>query len=503
MRIEFDQIHKSFGPTEVLHGVSLSLEGGQILALLGENGAGKSTLMNILGGLLRPDAGEVRVDGQPVQFRTPNDSIGHGIAFIHQELSPVNDLQVYENVFLGRELRRGLFLDRAAMRSQAAQLLQSLDIPIDVDSHMRDLDASSKQIVEICRALQCQARVIIMDEPTTSLAEHEIALLFTLVRNLAAQGVGIIFISHKLNEVKELCSRYAVLRNGAVVAEGEMADVTTEELSEWIVGHELAHWQPARAGQLGSEVLRVDGISRGREFRDVSFSVRAGEILGITGLLGDGRSEVFRSLFGDTPDYEGRVFLEGQPFHARNTWSAVRAGLAYVPSNRKENAIVPDLSVLFNGTLATLRAYCRCGWLCRPRQEQDFQGPARDFRVKYGRLDDLITTLSGGNQQKVILARWLTTHPRLLVLDNPTQGVDIGAKQEIYDIVRRVAAEGMAVIVLSGEGQEIVRLCSRALVMYHGTIVGELQDDELNEHEIMRYATGSKTATAHANQAGE
>ena len=319
MRIEFDQIHKSFGPTEVLHGVSLSLEGGQILALLGENGAGKSTLMNILGGLLRPDAGEVRVDGQPVQFRTPNDSIGHGIAFIHQELSPVNDLQVYENVFLGRELRRGLFLDRAAMRSQAAQLLQSLDIPIDVDSHMRDLDASSKQIVEICRALQCQARVIIMDEPTTSLAEHEIALLFTLVRNLAAQGVGIIFISHKLNEVKELCSRYAVLRNGAVVAEGEMADVTTEELSEWIVGHELAHWQPARAGQLGSEVLRVDGISRGREFRDVSFSVRAGEILGITGLLGDGRSEVFRSLFGDTPDYEGRVFLEGRPFHARNT----------------------------------------------------------------------------------------------------------------------------------------------------------------------------------------
>lgn len=491
MLIEFSNIYKSFGPVEVLHGVSMSVKGGQIMALLGENGAGKSTLMNILGGLLRADSGEIFLDGSPVVMRSPNESIAHGIAFIHQELSPANDLRVYENMFLGREERKRFgFLDRAKMRQKARELLADLEIEIDEETYMRDLDASHKQIVEITRALLCEARTIIMDEPTTSLAEHEIELLFKLVRKLVAQGVGIIFISHKLNEVKDLCTDYVVLRNGYVVASGKMDEVTTEQLSEHIVGHELAQMSRTAVMHHEDEILRVEHLSRERQFSDVSFSVKSGEILGITGLLGDGRSELFRSIFGDTPDYEGQVYLDGQPFHAKSTSQAIRVGIVLVPSNRKENAIIPDLSVLYNGTLATLRRYCRLGLLRRAPQESEFLVHAADFRLKYGKLDDLVTTLSGGNQQKVVLSRWLNTNLRILILDNPTQGVDIGAKQEIYEIIRKVASTGVAVVVLSGEGQEIIRLCERTLVMYHGRIVGELRGDEMTEQAIMKYATG-------------
>ena len=490
MRITFEHICKSFGANEVLHDVSLTVSDGQIFALLGENGAGKSTLMNILGGLLAPTAGRVLLDGEPVVFRSPNDSIAHGIAFIHQELNPVNDLRVYENIFLGRELKRGGFLCRAAMRQQARTLLDKLGIAINENSFMRELGASHKQIVEIARALLFEAKTIIMDEPTTSLAEQEIQQIFGVVRTLAAQGVSIIFISHKLNEVKELCSDYAVLRNGVHVAEGAMADVTAEQLSEYIVGHELASMGKAAQRTHGAEVFRCEGLSLDGVFSDIDLTVHSGEILGVTGLLGDGRSELFRCVFGDIRGYRGNLFLEGKPYVAKSTTHAVRNGIAYVPSNRKENAIVSDLSILDNSTLATLSAYCRKGLVSRKFQTESFLGRAKDFRLKYANERDLITTLSGGNQQKVVLARWLDANPKLLVLDNPTQGVDIGAKQEIYEIIRTIADNGVAVIVLSGEGQEIIRLCERAIVLYHGRIAGELRGDELTEQAIMTLATG-------------
>ena len=492
MKIEFDHIFKSFGKTEVLHDVSFTVQDGQILALLGENGAGKSTLMNILGGLFPPVSGQVLIDGQPVQLHSPNDSIEHGIAFIHQELSPVNDLRVYENMFLGREERNAFgWLNRESMRAQARKILDSLGIAIDEQSYMRDLGASHKQIVEISRALLCEAKTIIMDEPTTSLAEHEIDLLFELVRKLSAQGVNIIFISHKLNEVKTLCTHYVVLRNGWKVAEGDMKDVETQTLSELIVGRELAHMQKAEPQKHEKEILRVENLSRGKDFQNISFTAKAGEILGFTGLLGDGRSELFRSIFGDTSDYTGDIFLNGEKYHAKSTTAALKKRIAYVPSNRKENAIIPDLSVKTNGTLATLKRYCKFFLLQNAPQHDDFATHAADFRIKYADENDLITTLSGGNQQKVILARWINTKPQVLILDNPTQGVDIGAKQEIYEIVKKIAQSGVAIIVLSGEGQEIVRLCERTLVMFHGKIAGELSGDALNEQEIMKLATGA------------
>ncbi len=492
MNVAFDHISFSYGVVEVLHDVSFDVPEGRILAILGENGAGKSTLMNILGGLVQPARGGLLIDGAPVCFHGPEDSIAHGIAFIHQELSPVNDLRVYENMFLGRELRKGVFLDRDSMRREAADVLRQIGIDIDADAEMRGLDASRKQLVEIARALLCHAKCLIMDEPTTSLAEPEIKRLFDLVRRLAVQGVTILFISHKLREVKELCDAYVVMRNGSLVADGDMAQAGTDELSRLIVGRDMAaekngapFFQPD-----GRELLRVDGLSHGRDFNGVSFSLRAGEILGFTGLLGDGRSEIFRAISGDIADATGEMILDGDPFHAASTREALAHGIAYLPNNRKENAVLPDLSIADNGTLATLRRYRSNLLLRRSRQREEFARNTRDFRIKYGNADDPITTLSGGNQQKVILSRWLNANPKILILDNPTQGVDVGAKQEIYEIIRKIAADGVGVVVLSGEGQEIVRLCTRAIVLFHGAIAGELAGDALSEQSIMRLATG-------------
>lgn len=493
MRITFEHISKTFSRTQVLHDICLEVAGGEILALLGENGAGKSTLMNILGGLIPPTEGRILIDGKPVPLHSPNDSISHGIAFIHQELSPVNDLNVYENIFLGRELRsRFGVLKRTAMCQKAQELLDTLGVDLSADCPMSRLDAAHKQIVEIARALQNDAQAIIMDEPTTSLAEHEIALLFAVVRALSAKGVAIIFISHKLNEVKELCSSFAVLRNGVLVVRGKMEDVSVSELSEHIVGRELSvHGRNTNYDISGDELFRVEDLTHEPDFRNIDFTLHRGEILGFTGLLGDGRTEIFRSIFGDTPDYSGKVFLKGRPYHAMRTSDAVAQGIAYVPSNRKENAIVPDLSILANGTLATLAEYKRGPFINESAQRSAFLDKAGEMRVKYTDANDMVTVLSGGNQQKVVLTRWLNAKPDILILDNPTQGVDIGAKQEIYEMIQEIAKNGVSIIVLSGEGAEIVRLCHRAIVLYHGKIAGELVAEEINEPAIMALATGA------------
>lgn len=496
MHVAFDHVSFSYGVVEVLHDVSFDVPEGRILAVLGENGAGKSTLMNILGGLIRPARGELLIDGAPARFRSPEESIARGIAFIHQELSPVNDLRVYENMFLGRELRRGAFLDRGAMRRTAAEIMRQIGIDIDADSEMGGLDASRKQLAEIARALLCDAKCLIMDEPTTSLAEPEIERLFGIVRRLASQGVTILFISHKLREVKELCDSYVVMNNGRLVASGEMADATTVELSRLIVGRDMAEKNGAPfSAAPGKELLRVDGLSHGRDFSGISFTLHAGEILGFTGLLGDGRSEIFRAVSGDIPDAAGEMSLHGRPFHPADTREALAMGVAYLPGNRKENAVLPDLSIVDNGTLATLRRYCgRLLLLRRKAQRAEFEGDAREFHIKYADAGDPITTLSGGNQQKVILSRWLNARPSVLILDNPTQGVDVGAKQEIHGIIRGIAASGVGVAVLSGEGQEIAALCTRAIVLFHGHIAGELSGGAITEQAIMRLATGGGAA---------
>ncbi|GAP12669.1 ABC-type sugar transport system, ATPase component [Longilinea arvoryzae] len=492
MILDMHGIYKAFGANEVLKDVHFSLKGGEICALLGENGAGKSTLMNILGGVLPADAGEIDIDGKPVTFHNPAESLGAGIGFIHQELNLINDLAVYENMFIGRELKRknGL-LDADRMIRETQAVFDRMNLDLNPRSMVRDLDASYKQIVEISRALMMNASLIIMDEPTSSLTGPEIERVFDMMRMLRDQGVGIVFISHKLKEVMQICDRYFILRDGRLVAEGNVADVNTDDLARFMVGHDIRTMKLQRRHDTAHEVLRVDHLTDSSSFRDISFSVRAGEVLGVTGLLGDGRSELFQAIIGAGSEYTGQVFFEGQPVKVHSTTQAVELGIGYLPRNRKENGIIKDMNILENGSIVTWPRIARFGFINRKLQNQVFDTQVKSLQIKLERKTDLITSLSGGNQQKVVLAKWLATQPRLLILDNPTQGVDVGAKEEIYDIILNLADSGVAVLVLSSEAQEIIRVCDRALVMYHGALQGEVTGEAMNEHDIMRLATGA------------
>ena len=491
MNLSMRGIVKSFGANDVLKAVDFSLGEGEICALLGENGAGKSTLMNILGGVIPADSGTIELDGRPVAFENPSQSLHAGIAFIHQELNLINDLPVYENMFIGRELKtRFGLIDHKRMIEETRKLFDRMGLEIDPRAMVSSLDASYKQIVEISRALMMNASIIIMDEPTTSLTEPEIKRVFDMLRALRAQKVGVVFISHKLREVMEICDRYTVLRDGVMVSSGFVRDATIAGIARDMVGHEVRTEPLNRRAQLGEEVLRLENMALAPYYKNVSLSVRAGEVLGVTGLLGDGRSELFRTVFGDMGRYEGRIYLHGKPVVIRSTQQALNLGVGYLPRNRKENGIVKDMDILENGTIVTWPRLARLGLIDRKAQLAEFDGQREKLRIRMEKPTDSINSLSGGNQQKVVLAKWLCAKPELLILDNPTQGVDVGAKEEIYGIILRLAKEGVAVIVLSNEAQEIIRVCDRALVMYHGDIRAEVRGETMNEQEIMRLAIG-------------
>ncbi|TLN19646.1 sugar ABC transporter ATP-binding protein [bacterium] len=485
-------ICKACGANVVLREVPLSLKGGEICALLGENGAGKSTLMNILGGVLPADAGEMLLDGAPVVFHNPAESMHAGIGFIHQELNLINDLAIYENMFIGREvvMKNGL-LDAQRMIRETQAVFDRMDLELNPKTMVRDLDASYKQIVEICRALMMNASIIIMDEPTSSLTGPEIERVFEMMRALKDQGVGIVFISHKLKEVMQICDRYTILRDGKMVAEGAVAQVSTDDLARFMVGHDIRTMALQRKRDTAQEVLRAEALTDHKNFRDISFSVRAGEVLGITGLLGDGRSELFQAIIGAGSDYSGQIYFQGKPIKVKNTTQAVDLGIGYLPRNRKENGIIKDMTILENGSIVTWPRLARFGLINRFLQKKEFDAQVKGLQIKLENPADLITSLSGGNQQKVVLAKWLSTQPKVLILDNPTQGVDVGAKEEIYDIILNLADTGVGIIVLSSEAQEIIRVCDRALVMYHGALQGEVSGAAMNEHDIMRLATGA------------
>ena len=497
MKLSMQKICKSFGANNVLQDVDFQLAPGEICALLGENGAGKSTLMNILGGVLQADRGTIEIDGSHKLFASPVDSLDAGIGFIHQELNLINDLTIYENMFITHLPKKGLFLDAKQMQEKTAALFEKMNLELDPCTLVRELDASYKQIVEICRALMQDASIIIMDEPTTSLTEPEIQRVFSMMRTLKEQNVGIVFISHKLNEVMDVCDRYTVLRDGSVVASGKVRDTDTRQLASFMVGHEVKSQSSGRTAKLGDEVLTLEALSDGQHFYDISLTAHAGEILGVTGLLGDGRTELFQTVFGALgAAYTGRITLCGKEIHFANTYQALNAGVAYLPRNRKENAILKDMSILDNGSLAYLPMICRRGFIDFKKQESLFARQVEDLRIKMGDRLDPITSLSGGNQQKVVLAKWLMSDPKVLILDNPTQGVDVGAKEEIYRIIKRLAEDGVAVIVLSSEAQEIVRICDRSLVLFHGRNIGQVSGEDMNERHIMYLATGGSLKEA-------
>ncbi len=491
MKLLMSGISKAFGANEVLKAVDFSLQSGEICALLGENGAGKSTLMNILGGVIGTDKGTITIDETTYHFATPVESLNAGIAFIHQELNLINDLPVYENMFIGREKKKknGL-LDHALMLEKTNAVFEQMGLTLNPRAMVRTLDASYKQMVEIARALMMDAKFIIMDEPTTSLTEPEIKRVFAMLRTLREQGVGIVFISHKLREVMEICDRYTVLRDGVMVSSGLCAETTISDIAKDMVGHEVKTDSLVHQIKRGEECLRLENVSKDPYFHDVSLSAYGGEVLGVTGLLGDGRSELFRTVFGAEGSYRGQIVIDGKTETIHHTRQAIALGIGYLPRNRKENGIIKDMTILENGSIVTWAEDVRYGLIHHGKQRGRFDQQKQALHIKMEHYHDLITSLSGGNQQKVVLAKWLSSNPKVLILDNPTQGVDVGAKEEIYEIIRKLASDGVAVIVLSSEAQEIIRVCDRALVMYHGAVVGEVDHEHMNEHDMMRLATG-------------
>src|SRR5690554_159402 len=412
--IEMRNIYKSFGTNLVLDNVNLTLQRGEILALLGENGAGKSTLMNILGGVLPMDSGELGLDGTNVEFHNPADSLNSGIAFIHQELNLVNDVPVYENMCLGNVIMKNQSIpDVKAMRKQSKVIFYSLDINLSPVVMVSSLDASYKQIIEISKAFMMEANYIIMDEPTTSLTDSEIERIFSMMKRVKDQGVGIIFISHKLDEVMEICDRYTVLRNGKMVATDTISTTSIRELARHMVGHDVRDEKLNRDVEYGGTVLKVENLSNDKDFRDISFEVREKEILGITGLLGDGRSQLFLTLFGDMPEYNGDIYVQGKKVNIRSIQDAMKSKIAYLPRNRKENAIIRDLNILENGTIVSLEDYANgLGLISKSKQVKDFDSAKKQLNVKMESHADLITSLSGGNQQKVVLMKWLLSKPK-------------------------------------------------------------------------------------------
>ena len=494
LNLSMQHIYKSFGANDVLTDVDFSIQSGEICALLGENGAGKSTLMNILGGVLPADSGTITIDGREVQFNSPVESLDAGIGFIHQELNLINDLSICENMFITHFPQKRMFLDKRLMIEKTKDLFTRMDVDLNPRTMVRDLDASYKQIVEISRALMQDASVIIMDEPTTSLTEPEIQRVFAMMRTLKDQGVGIIFISHKLNEVMQICDRYAILRDGNMVASGPVSETNPHQLASYMVGHEVVTDYTRRQAVHGDEVLRLENLGDEKYFSNISMAVHSGEVLGVTGLLGDGRSELFQTVFGArSSNYSGKIYLEGQEIHPKNTHEALELGIAYLPRNRKENAILKDMTILDNGSIVYLPKIRKGMFIDKKRQEALFGEQVEALRIKMGSQYDIITSLSGGNQQKVVLAKWLMSNPKVLILDNPTQGVDVGAKEEIYQIIHRLADEGVAIIVLSSEAQEIIRVCDRSYVMFHGEMAGMVEsDEEMTEQNIMFLATGGQ-----------
>ncbi|CAM3538744.1 sugar ABC transporter ATP-binding protein [Kibdelosporangium persicum] len=490
--LELIGVSKAFGAVQALRGVSLALHAGEIHALAGENGAGKSTVVRIIGGEHQPDEGEVRLDGEPVRFGGPRDAQHRGVAVIHQEPTRFPDLNVAENVFMGRQpLRKGRRVDRRAMYRRTAELFETLGVPLDPALPTRGLSIADQQIIEIAKALATEARIIVMDEPTAALSNVEAERLFRVARTLAANGAALLFISHRLEEMYSLCQRVTVLRDGSPVTSERMTDIDHDTLVRSMVGRSVEQLFPKRETKAGAEVLTVRGLTQPGVFRDVSFAVRQGEIVGLAGLVGSGRSEVARAIFGIDDRESGTVTVAGRVLPKSNPRAAIAAGLAMVPEDRREQGLILELPIDRNTSLAQLGAVSRWGLVRSGRERSVAAEWARRLGLRFGGLGDPAGTLSGGNQQKVVLGKWLATKPEVLIVDEPTRGIDIGAKVEVHALLSDLAASGMAVLMISSELPEVLGMADRVLVMHEGRIAAELSRTEANEEAVMRAATGS------------
>lgn len=484
------KINKSFTGVHALRSVDLTLHAGEVLALLGENGAGKSTLMKVLSGAHPPDAGTIQLQGTDVRPRSPQEAIRAGIAVIYQEFNLVPSLSARENIFLGQEESRLGFVRRKDEARRTRDVFERLGLAIDPEIPCRDLTVAQQQAVEIARALVREARILVMDEPTAALTGHEVERLFMIIRDLKSRGIGVIYISHRLDEIYAIADRVMVLRDGGNVGDWPIRDVTRTELIERMVGRPLRDEFPRRSVTLGEARLVVQGLTRGSKVSDVSFQIRRGEVLGLTGLVGAGRTETARAIFGADPKDAGHILLDGDRLDIRSPRDAIRAGIGMLSEDRKMQGLILDHAARDNFSLPSLSRLSRAGFVRTSEEETGFTSHVHRLRIHVASADQPVRHLSGGNQQKIVLAKWLARSCEVLLFDEPTRGIDVGAKYEIYALINDLAASGKAILLISSELPEVLGMSDRILVMRGGQIVGELDAANATQQKIMALAMG-------------
>ncbi len=495
--LEMRNIVKRFPGVLAVNNAQLSLLPGEVHCLVGENGAGKSTLMKILSGAVPLDSGEIRIAGEPVQIQSPHHAQQLGISMIYQEFNLSPYMSVAENIYLGREPRLGKmpFVDWSRMYNESRSLLQRMRVDIDVRRPIHACSVAQQQMVEIAKAISRNARILVMDEPSATLTDHELEALFELIHELKNQGRGIIYISHRLEEIFQIGDRVTVMRDGQYVDTNPVHALDKEGIIRRMVGRDLTEEFPKEFFAVGKERLRVEGLTRRGVFEDIRFSLREGEIVGLTGLVGAGRTEVARALFGADPIDDGHIFLDGQEIHVRSPQEGIRHGIGLLTEDRKNQGLVLAMSVRENTTLANLKTLVRLLFIDRRREREVTEKYVRELQIKTPTIEQTAQNLSGGTQQKVVLAKWLFSNSKILIFDEPTRGIDVGAKVEIYKLMNDLVRQGVCILMISSELPEVLGMCDRILVMHEGRLAGELIRQEATQEGIMRLATGAKSLT--------
>lgn len=495
MQIEMHGISKFFGTNQVLSNASFDLKAGEVHALMGENGAGKSTLMKILTGVHKKDAGEILVNGKEVNYTHPIEAERNGIVFVYQELNSVLDLTVEENLFLGREIKKNFLgvVDKVAMYEKTKKALSRVGLDVDPNEKLSNLSVGQQQLVEISKALLVNCEVIILDEPTSALTDKEVANLFDVVRTLKGQGVSFVYISHRMEEIFELCDRVSVLRDGQYIGTQDIKDTTNDDLIKMMIGRELGNMFQKEIVPIGNPILEVKNLTHKGLFEKVNFEVHAGEVLGVAGLMGAGRTEIMKTIFGSYSSDEGQIILEGKKINNRNYNPGVakKEGIGYITEDRKEEGLMLEKSIEANISITNYDLVTKNGFVIEKSKESELSDKAiNDLSIKCTGSSHLVGNLSGGNQQKVVFAKWLYTNPKVLILDEPTRGVDVGAKQEIYGLITHLVKNGAAVIMVSSDLPEVIGMSDRVMVIHEGKVSGIIDKDIATQENIMTLATG-------------
>lgn len=491
MEVKMTGIRKSFGSNSVLRGVDFDIQAGEVHALMGENGAGKSTLMNILTGMHKADAGEIVINGENKRFDNPKEAEENGVSFIHQEMNTWPEMTVLENLFIGKELKNKMgWVKTKEMRTLAEATFADLGVQIELDEDVKKLSVGQQQMIEIAKSLMTNAQVIIMDEPTAALTEREIEMLFKIIYTLKAKNVAIIYISHRMEEIFKISDRITVMRDGVSIDTSLTKETTNDEVVRKMVGRDLEDYYPKKNSEIGEVVFETKGLTKENRFENISFTVKSGEIVGFSGLMGAGRTEIMRSLFGIDELDQGEIYLEGEKITIKNPSMAIAKGIGFLTENRKEEGLLLDYSIRDNISLPSIDGFSKNG-LIDTHAESDFAKLLMErLHVKAEDQFDSVSSLSGGNQQKVVLAKWIGIGSKVLILDEPTRGVDVGAKREIYQLMNELADRGVAIIMVSSDLPEILGVSDRVLVIHEGHVAGELAKTEATEEKIMKLATG-------------